>query len=289
MRRPARRAALALLIASAGAHADPALVQQPRAFGHVLGDVLTQRVLLDAVGGKAGLSALPSTGRVNAWLERRPPTFSTDADGRRWLVLDYQVINSPRAPTVTSTPPLQLRLTSGATLDVAESALSIGPLAPLGIADAGRLAVLQPDRLLPPQPAAPLRRAMIAWGALTAAVLLAWLGWWIARNRRDAMKLPFAKAWMRFGRHDNAALEADPDAWRGLHHALNEAAGRVVHAGTIDSLTDSAPHLRELRPQLEQFFTRSTDRFFGDLSVAAPFSLRELYRALYRAEKRHHR
>ncbi|WP_235850821.1 hypothetical protein [Paraburkholderia piptadeniae] len=264
-------------------------MQQPRAFGHVLGDILTQQILFDDHGTDAALSAMPSTGRVNAWLERRPPSIRTDADGRRWLVLDYQVMNSPRAPTVTSTPPLQLRLTSGATLDIAESPLSIGPLAPLSVADAGRLATLQPDRLLPTQSTAPLERAMAVWIALTVAVLLAWLGWWIARNRRDAMRLPFAKAWARFGQHDDAALEADPDAWRGLHRALDEAAGRVVHAGSILGLTNNAPHLRELRPQIEQFFQRSSDRFFGDLPVATPFSLRELFRALYRAEKRHHR
>lgn len=267
----------------------PATVQQPRAFGHVLGDILTQQILLDDRGRDPALSVMPSTGRVNAWLERRAPSFRTDADGRRWLVLDYQVINSPRAPTITSTPPLQLRLTSGATLDVAESPLSIAPLAPLGVADAGRLATLQPDRLLPMQSTAPLQRAMTIWLALTFAVLLAWLVWWIMRNRRDARRLPFAKAWARFGQHDPAVLDADPDAWRGLHRALDETAGRVVHAGTVHSLTDDAPHLRELGPQLEQFFERSSDRFFSDLSVATPFSLRELYRALYRAEKRHHR
>ncbi|MPW20915.1 hypothetical protein GCT13_29610 [Paraburkholderia sp. CNPSo 3157] len=271
------------------AQTKPATVRQPRAFGHVLGDILTQQILLDDHGHDAALSAMPSTGRVNAWLERRPPTLRTDADGRRWLVLDYQVINSPRAPTVTSTPPLQLRLSSGATLDVAQSPLSIGPLAPLGVADAGRLATLQPDRVLAAQSTAPLERAMTVWIALTVAMLLAWLGWWIARNRRDAMRLPFAKAWARFGQHDDAALDADPDAWRGLHRALDEAAGRVVHAGSIPGLTDDAPHLRELRPQIEQFFQRSSDRFFCDLPVATPFSLRELYRALYRAEKRHHR
>ena len=276
-------------IAAAKASAEPATVQQPRAFGHMLGDIVTQQVLLDAGPHAAELSAMPSTGRVNAWLERRPPSFRTDADGRRWLVLDYQVMNSPRAPAVTSTPPLQLRLASGKTLDVAESPLSIAPLAPLGLADTGRLAGLQPDRLLSPESTAPVQRALLTWSALAVAVLIAWLGWWLWRNRRDAQQLPFAKAWARFGRHDDVALDTNPDAWRGLHRALDEAAGQVVLAGSVSRLTANAPHLRELQPQLEQFFQRSTDRFFNDLSVATPFSLRDLYRALYRAERRHHR
>jgi len=124
---------------------------------------------------------------------------------------------------------------------------------------------------------------------LAVAVMIAWLGWWLWRNQRDAHQLPFAKAWSRFGRQDDVALDANPDAWRGLHRALDEAAGRVVLAGSVPDLTEKAPHLRELQPQLEQFFQRSSNRFFSPLPVASPFSLRELYRALYRAEKRHHR
>jgi mxaA protein len=269
--------------------AEPATVQQPRAFGHVFGDMVTQQVLLDSGAHDDELTAMPSTGRVDAWLERRPPSFRTDADGRRWLVLDYQVMNSPRALTVTTTPPLQLRLASGKTLDVAPGPLSIGPLAPVAAADAQRLAGLQPDRLPAPEATAPLQRALIAWSALGGAVIVAWLGWWIWRNGRDARQLPFAKAWARFGRQDDAALDADPEAWRGLHRALDEAAGRVVLSSSVMDLAQKAPHLRELQPQLEQFFQRSSDRFFSDLPVAAPFSLRDLYRALYRAEKRHHR
>ena len=281
--------ACTLMIAGASVRAELATVQQPRAFGHVLGDVVTQQILLGTDDRAAELTAMPSTGRVNAWLERRPPSIITDADGHRWLVLDYQVMNSPRSPAVTSTPPLQLRLASGKTLDVAASPLSIAPLAPLGLADAGRLAGLQPDRLLAPEPVTPLRRALIVWSALAVAVMLAWLGWWLWRNHHDASRLPFAKAWARFGRHDDAALDANPDAWRGLHRALDEAAGRVVLAGSVPALTEKAPHLRALEPQLEQFFQRSSDRFFSELPVATPFSLRELYRALYRAERRHHR
>jgi mxaA protein len=281
--------ALALMALCAHAAAEPATVQQPRAFGHVLGDIVTQQVLLDSSTRNDELSAMPSTGRVNAWLERRPPSFRTDADGRRWLVLDYQVMNSPRALTVTTTPPLQLRLSSGKTLDVAQSPLSIGPLAPVAATDAQRLSGLQPDRLLAAESTAPLQRALIVWSALAVAVVVAWLGWWLWRNRRDAQQLPFAKAWARFGRQDDTTLDANPEAWRGLHRALDEAAGRVVLSRSVPELAQKAPHLRELQPQLEQFFQRSSDRFFSDVPVASPFSLRDLFRALYRAEKRHHR
>lgn len=53
--------ACALMIASACVRAEPATVQQPRAFGHVLGDIVTQQVLLGPDDRAAELSAMPST------------------------------------------------------------------------------------------------------------------------------------------------------------------------------------------------------------------------------------
>ena len=53
-------AALLAIAMTAGA-ASAATVEQPRAFGHVIGDVLTQRVLLEEAGQALQPGALPST------------------------------------------------------------------------------------------------------------------------------------------------------------------------------------------------------------------------------------
>ena len=264
-------------------------VLEPRAFGYLLGDVLTQRILLPAGDNDVGSVAPPSVGRTGAWLERRPARFETDAEGRRWMAIDYQVVNV--APTLTriALPALKLTSASGATLQVAEWPLSIGPITSADAFDAGDLRLMRPDRQAPAVPTAPLRRqASVALGLLLLT-LLSWLGWWLWRNWRESARLPFARAWRQMQRLDGPAVDSSADAWLCLHHALNEAAGHVVHAGSLPSLFARAPYLQPLRAQLEQFYQQSTERFFTSAPAVASYPLRGLCRSLYRAEQRHER
>ena len=105
-------AALLALMRSVAAESPPtpaapaATVEQPRSFGHVLGDVLTQRVLLSHAGRPVDAGALPAADRVGLYLERRTPRVEEDALGRRWLAIDYQVVNAPRALTAAALPGL---------------------------------------------------------------------------------------------------------------------------------------------------------------------------------------
>lgn len=90
-------AALAAMILAieAGAAATAgtiATVAQPRPFGYVVGDLVTQRVLLHSAHSDFEPdfepAALPDAQRLNVWLERRAPRIESTADGRRWLVVD---------------------------------------------------------------------------------------------------------------------------------------------------------------------------------------------------------
>ena len=63
---------------------ENAIVEQPRAFGYVIGDVLTQRVLLQLHGRSFEPATLAPAQRINAWLKRRPPRIDSSPDGRRW-------------------------------------------------------------------------------------------------------------------------------------------------------------------------------------------------------------
>ena len=133
-----------------------------------------------------------------------------------------------------------------------------------------------------------------------AATLIAWLGWWIARNRRDAARLPFARAWRELRRQGmtNGGTDETDAAWRTVHRALNETAGFVVQLSSLPRLLARAPWLRPMQPQLEQFYLRSEARFFSvtrgeppDRPAAreSPPALAALARSLYRAEKERHR
>ncbi len=301
-RRVARLAAAATLACALALAAMPARVaaadlrahvDEPRAFGHTIGDVLTQRILLAAGGRDLGRVEIPSAGRVDVWLERRAARVETDADGRRWMVVDYQITNSPREVTKISLPALALKTAGGDVLHVPEWPASVGPLVPEAQTDAVASRSMQPDRAAPPTALAPIERRLAATLALLAATLVAWAVWWVARNRREAARLPFALAWRQLRRLGPREREAD-GAWQALHRALNDTAGRVVHAGSLAVLFLRAPWLLPLRPQIEQFYRQSEARFFtvggpADSREGAGDSLLELSRTLFLAERRRHR
>lgn len=285
------------MMPSSGDAAEPAsspatlaTVEQPRAFGHTVGDVLTQRVLLQSGGHDVGSVAPPSVGRIDIWLERRPVRFETDSEGRRWMVIDYQIVNGAQTLTKIALPALSLTSASGATLQVAEWAASVGPLTAASAFGEGDLKPLRPDRLAPMLPTAPLRRQLGFALGLLIVTLLAWLGWWLWRTRRESARLPFARAWRQIQRLDAAHADSSPQAWFCVHRALNETAGHVVQPGSLANLFARAPYLQPLGTQLEHFYQHSSERFFtpaagGDRS----YPLHALCRALYRAEKRHQR
>jgi mxaA protein len=286
--------AAVLLLAMAGSDAgaaDAATVDQPRAFGHVIGDVLTQRVLLDQGGRRLQPGALPGTARVDLWLERRPSRIETDARGRRWLAIDYQVINAPRTLTAISLPAISIATESDEPLALPAWPVSIGPLTPLEVTAQGDLQPLRPDRPATPLATYAIERQLNFALLALLAVVLAWLGWWAWRNRREAQQLPFASAWRELKRIGDPA---SPEAWRIVHRAINRSAGRVVHGASLPQLMAAAPYLRPLQPRLEDFYRESTRRFFfapsaATVSAAAgtAYPLKPLCRALRNAEKRH--
>jgi len=280
-----------LALAFAAVAASAATVEQPRAFGHVIGDVLTQRVLLEQDGRPLQPGALPGTARIDLWLERRTPRVETDEQGRRWLAIDYQVINAPRGLTAITLPPLSIATASGAPLALPAWPVSIGPLTPIDVLAEGDLQALRPDRPVAALPTYAVERQLKFSLLALLAVCAAWIGWWAWRNRREAQQLPFANAWRELKRIDDPA---SPEAWRVVHRALNRSAGRVVHGASLPQLLAEAPYLRPLQPRLEDFYRESTRRFFfAESAAAAPvrqsdaYPLRPLCRALRNAEKRH--
>ncbi|WPH18503.1 calcium incorporation protein MxaA [Variovorax paradoxus] len=276
--------------APAAAAAAAATIEQPRSFGHVLGDVLTQRVLLEHQGRPLEPGVLPAAARIDLWLERRPSRIETDAQGRRWLAIEYQLINAPRALTAISLPALTIATASGPALALPAWPVSIGPLTPVEAFGQGDLQPLRPDRPVAALATHPIEQHLKLSLLALLAVLLAWLSWWAWRNMREAQQLPFAHAWRELKRIDDPA---SPEAWRVLHRALNRSAGRVVHGASLPQLLADAPYLRPLQPRLEDFYRESTRRFFFAESAAAPvqplaaYPLKPLCRALRNAEKHH--
>jgi len=270
-------AVAAIIVATSAYPAATAVVEQPRPFGYVVGDVVTQRVLLEIGGRELAPAALPKAERVNVWLERRPARIESLPGGHRWLVLDYQVINAPQSLTTVILPTFDLQgAPDGATLRIAEWPISVNALTSGGSVE------LRPDRPAPAVATAPIRRQIALWSSAFLVVVAAWLGWLAWRNWRAAAARPFAHALREMRRLDGTA----PEAWRALHRAFDQTAGRAVQTTTLPALFERVPQLQSLRPEIEQFFAQSRKLFFGGGLPADRISARALCAQLRRIEKR---
>ena len=291
MRRAQHVTPLATLLLTCAplAHGAIATVEQPRPSGYFVGDLLTQRVLLQDHGQPLTPSSLPPAGRVNAWFERHKSTIVTDPALRRWLVIQYQILNAPKAVTVTMLPAWQLAVKSGGaaeTIRVPATSINVAPLSPPGSPEQVGTRDLRPDHTPPPIETAPIRRAIATSATGMALTLLAWLSWIIWRNRHAAATQPFARALREMQSLD----DREPRAWQILHRAFDRTAGRVIQRATLPTLFEQAPQLAPARPQIEEFFTQSNLLFFGSPSIPEANSLpRTLCAELRRIERRHER
>jgi mxaA protein len=300
---PAAAAALLAVIAlfmarqtlAAEAPALNATVEQPRAFGYVVGDIATQRVLLDQQGFTAP-DALPAAGPLGNWVERHAVRVERDARGRRWLAVEYQIMNSPQSLTAVTLPAWRLKSKNSNTeLLVPQWQISVGSLTPRQAFAQTGLGALRPDRAAPVIDLAPLQRWINVWAAAAVVLLLAWAGWWAWRNWRASASQPFARALRELRGID----EQSPEAWYAIHRALDATAGRVVQKETSAALFAHAPQFLAERAAIERFLDASTARFFDasapERAPPAPsrpaieglFSLRTLCSSLRRIEKRH--
>ena len=267
--------------ASAPAEALAAVVEQPRPFGHVVGDVLSQRVLLDA--GQP--TTLPGPQRLSAWIERRSARVERMADGRRWLVVDYQVVNAPRALATVRIPAWRLAA------DAAEPGRFV-PAWPIEVSAITAHAApgtsawqLRPDRPAPAIPTAPLRLRLQLASACLATCLAAWAGWQAWRRWHDGRTQPFASALRALAREE----QRDASDWRALHEAFDRTAGQVLIASTLPRLFERAPQFEPLRDRIEAFYEQSAARFFGAAPAADAASPLALCRDLRRVERRSQR
>src|SRR3954469_12123801 len=261
-----------------------ATVEQPRAFGHVIGDVLTQRVLLQLDGQPFTPAPLPRAERVGPWLERRTLRMATADDGRRWLIAEFQIVNAPTVLMATVIPAWELRPASGQNaLRMPAWPISIAPLTPLTAFGEGALEDLRPDRAAPLVATAPIKRQLTLFAGACVASLGLWLAWWLWLQWRASSTQPFARAMCVLRKLDDAS----PKAWYALHRAFDETAGEALHSATLADLFRRAPYLAPQREAIKRFFAQSNERFFGKERPANSFPVRKLCAELRRLEKRH--
>lgn len=247
-------------------------VRQPRAFGHVIGDELEQRIWLHAPAGfTLDPKSLPRAGRTGLWLQLAAPRLTADKVGdaiRYRLTLDYQIINAPEQVRTVELPELDLVFDGRGnriTASVDEWPITIAPITPTYVLARAGLKQMQPDA----PPAIPDRSRYEWLTLLWAAAIVALLAGRAVRRRgipwlRQGTR-PFAQA-----AHDIAKLARLPQdrstyrrGVQRLHRGFDAAAGHVVFGDRLAPLFSARPELLALRADIEQFYAASQREFFG--------------------------
>jgi mxaA protein len=277
-----------LIVFFAPANADTsstAVVEQPRAFGHFLGDRLQQRVLLEQQGNRFQPIALPKPERLGVWIERLGARTDTDSTGRAWLSIEYQIINT--APTLSTIrlPAWEVKGSTGdsgssSVLTVPAWSIHVAPLTPSGNPTVD---TLRPDRVAPLIATEAIAKRLEFCLAVLALTLSSWLAWLLWRNRRTAAQQPFALAWRQL----RGLSDTDATAWHTLHRAFDRCAHFAVQRSSLDKLFEAAPHLKSARPEIETFFTRSDALFFAKAPFSETTDIQGLCKKLRRLERRH--
>ena len=277
-RLPALAAALALCGGGAGAATvATATVQEPRAFGYSVGDVVSRVVTVQVPAGlELDEASLPQGTRPGQAIELRRVSQRSfwQADGRRHeLTLDYQVFLSPPELRTLELPPVILHLKGSARVEelrVDAWPLTVGPLAPVDPWLREGLGEMRPDAPPPLIDTAGAQRRLTAYG-VAGLLLLGYLAHvylglpWAARRRR-----PFTLAWRDLRSLPRAAsAERRQEAFRRLHEALNQTAGQVVFEPDLDRFIAAHPQFTSLRGELLLFFQRSREQFFAGGATAA--------------------
>ncbi|MGM9491355.1 hypothetical protein [Ideonella sp. YS5] len=251
-------------------------VQEPRAFGYSIGDVVLRVVTVDIPAGldldEASLPDSALRGRAIE-LRRLAHESSWRPGGRRHeLKLEYQVLVSPPDVRTLELPPITLHLVPSSTgrnapreqdLRVDAWPVTVSPLTPPEARTREGLGEFRPDRLPPLLDTTAARKRLLAYAAV-AAVLLGylgfvylWLPWWAPYHR------PFGVVWRSLRQGNTASAEQRREAFRRLHGALNQTAGRVVFESDIAAFVAEHPQFAGLREELAGFFRRSREQFFA--------------------------
>lgn len=252
-------------------------VDEPRAYGYSIGDVVSRHITIDAPGRLVlDTASLPEVGRRGRALELRKVSLEKSgiAGGDRYRIdVQYQIFQAPREVRTLEMPTFNLRFTGAPRAqDVRIEAwpVTVSPLVPIEVSPRNGLGELRPD-IAPPL--LDMRGGLWRLAAYAAAmlVMLAYLAyvylglpWWSRRQR------PFTQAWV--------ALRALPapagpgsarPSFELMHRAVNQAAGQVLFEPGLESFLRAQPRYAPLRDDFLRFFRRSREVFFGDAPAGA--------------------
>ena len=253
-------------------------VDEPRAYGHWVGDVVERTIRLELPAGlRLRGDSVPVPGRRGQALELREALHEGPHDApRQTLTLRYQVFAAPLQPRVLELPPVLLEfepIGGGRvqTLRIDAWPLQLAPLGPEEAANRRGLGPLQPDADAPPLDtrAIRLRGGLALSGLLLMLLGLAWV--LLLRPRLLRQRQPFARLRRELATLPPQALADDPRAvFARVHAALRAQAGRNLLARDLPAYLDARPGLAPLADELLAFHQASETLFFQPGAGAAP-------------------
>ncbi len=270
---------LLLLVLQSARAADARIdaIEEPRAYGHVIGDLITREIRLALPAGVTlKAEALPRAGRADNWLELHSLQVRAAGSGKTTLRLTYQVVNIAAEVVTTELPALKLALAgAGAadeTIDVPDWPVHLSALTPADAVERSGLEALQPDIAPRREETAPTLGRLAAWAVLAlllAAPLL------LARYPQLAFwrqRAPFLAAWRDLRRLPGQG-DAARHAMTRLHAAFDASAGGTVFAQQLEPLYRARPSLRAASAEIDAFFAASRRVFFAESDGGSAWSL----------------
>ena len=271
---------LALLLSASVSMAEGlhTRIEEPRAFGHMVGDTVERHIAITASRPLAlNAESLPKAGRLGYALElRRVNVASEPVDGGTQYRLDlrYQIFVAPTEAKTLDLPAFVLSFDGGARpeeLRIDFAPVTVAPLTPPGQSPRRGLGVLRPDIAAPLVDASAVVCRLVAYGGLAflllAYVAYVYLGPWLLAKRRR----PFTHAYRNLRRLRAARAEENfPAAMKHLHRAFNDTAGGTVFRDSVDNFLADHPRFAPLRAEITCFFDQSRQTFFAaDKQVSA--------------------
>ncbi len=247
-------------------------VATPQVLGYTIGDVIRHRarLVLDQPY-RLDEDALPRARRLSSWLELRQVDVDVDSSRGSTVYefeLTYQIFNTAQTVSGISTPPVALTVLDGdSTFPIIIPAwgFTVSPITAPEEVPLGSLPVLRPSQSPPPVSlrAYQLRIAGLSVALIAALGYLGYLNGSIALIRRT--NGPFARALRQLKklsrRETGQAIQYE--AYRCLHAAFDETAGRVIFADNLESFLAGNPAFRPLRAPIEGFYGESRRLFFA--------------------------
>jgi len=265
--RLSRRVLLPALLAAGIGHAPAAPVHVDPAFGYRIGDkvVATGEIAVDE-RAQLDVATLPKPGRVNGWLSLEHVQVRAQRGGVQ-VTRTFQVTASAPEPRMLFLPKVDLtfKLPGRELVGQLESVpISVSPLASTEPILRTGFGALRPDRDVPdPDAGGALRNARLLAVAL-AVLTLVWAAVRAFATRRRGFA-PFTLAARKLRRQITSRddPEAVRNAYRVLHDAFNQAAGRAVFASQKEKFLADHPRFSAEAGSVGAFFDRSEKAFFG--------------------------